>query len=594
MLSRSSVVRPSLRFTASRFSTRTSSYLWRSAASSSNVYSSRNYASGKELKFGADARKDLLDGVDELTNAVAATLGPKGKNVVIDQSYGAPKITKDGVTVAKSIEFRHRIKNMGAQLVRSVASKANDIAGDGTTTATILARAFFKEGVKAIAAGVNPMDVKRGMDAAVKLVDADLTKRAKKVSTQEEIEQVATISANSDKSIGRLIAEAISKVGFDGVITVSDGSALENEIEVIEGMKFDQGFISRYFVTDNKQQVCEWEDPCFLFYDGKLENFHAVIPVLEATGKAGKKIIIMADNIEGDALAGLILNKLRGLQVCAVKAPGFGDNRKNTLQDLAILTGGTVISEEIGLKLEDFTPEWLGSAKKVKITQDDTIILSGSGTKDKISERVEQLKEARDATKSNYDKEKLSERIAKLSSGVAVLKVGGATEVEVSEKKDRVNDALNATRAAISDGIVPGGGSALLFATRALENHSETGDRAIGVDIVRRAIQIPVKTIANNAGGLDGSVVANHLLEQDSPTLGYNAQTGEYVDMFQAGIIDPCKVVKTALESAASVSSLMITTDVVVANLPEDDKPAGGGGMGGGMGGMGGMGGGMF
>jgi len=417
-----------------------------------------------------------------------------------------------------------------------------------------------------------------------------LVRRAKKVSTNEEIEQVATISANSDESIGKLIAKAMQTVGFDGVITVADGSTLENEVEIIEGMKFDQGYVSRYFATDAKNQICEFEDAYFLLHDGKIDNIHTLIPSLEATSRERKKLVIVADNIEGDALSTLIVNRLRGLQVCAVKAPGFGDNRKNNLQDIAILTGATVVSEEIGLKLEDFQMDWLGSAKKVTITQDDTIILNGGGAKEKITERVNQLRESKELSKSNYDKEKISERIAKLSSGVAVLKIGGATEVEVNEKKDRVNDALNATRAAVSDGIVPGGGSALLFSSRALEKYAkETGDRAVGVEIVKKAIRIPVVAIANNAG-VEGTVVADYLLKANDDNLGYNAQTGEYVDMFKAGIVDPCKVVKTALDAAASVASLMTTTEAIVTNLPEEEKHNHGGG---GMGGMGGMGGGF-
>lgn len=557
-----------------------------SSSSSSFYPSKRSYASGKEIMFGPEARALLLKGVDLLSDAVEVTLGPKGRNVVIDQTYGAPKITKDGVTVAKNIEFKNRFLNMGAQLVRGVASKANDIAGDGTTTATILARSIFKQGVTALAAGINPMDVKRGIEAAVKVVTEDLVKRAKKVSTNEEIEQVATISANSDKSIGSLIAQAIKQVGFDGVITVSDGSTLENEIEIIEGMKFDQGYISRYFVTDAKTQTCEFEDPVFLLIDGKVDDIHALIPALEPIHKERKKLVLIAENIEGDALSALILNRLRGLQICAVKAPGFGDNRKNNLQDIAILTGGTVVSEEVGLKLDDFKMEWLGSAKKITITQDDSIILNGGGSKDRIQERVEQLKEARDITKSNYDKEKLSERIAKLSSGVAVLKIGGATEVEVNEKKDRVTDALNATRAAIEDGIVPGGGTALLYATKAIDEQlgKVTGDQAVGISIVKKALRIPVITIANNAG-VEGSVIADTLLKKNDFNLGYNAQTGEYVNMFDAGIIDPCKVVKTAIDASSSVASLMSTTEAVVANIEEEKEHAPvGGGMGGGMG----------
>jgi chaperonin GroEL len=563
--------------------------------SSRSASSMRLYASvtGKEIKFGSEARTLMLRGVDSLTDAVQTTLGPKGRNVVLEQSFGPPKITKDGVTVAKHIEFRDKYMNMGAQLVRGVASKANDVAGDGTTTATVLARAIFSEGTKVVAAGMNPMDVKRGVDHAVHIVVAELKKLAKKVTTTEEIRQVATLSANSDDSIGSLIATAMEKVGSQGVITVTDGKTLENEVEVIEGMKFDQGYISRYFVTDPKTQKCEYEDAVFLLTDGKIASIHSLLPCLEQVSREHKKLVIISDNVEGEALATLIINKMRGLPVVAVKAPGFGDNRKNNLQDIAILTGATVVSEEMGLKLENFEPNWLGSAKKVVISSDDTIIMDGGGESERIKDRCEQITESLQRTTSSYEQEKLRERLAKLSSGVAVLKVGGATEVEVSERKDRITDALSATRAAVEEGIVPGGGVALLHASKALEGVTgANADQTSGIQLVARAIRIPARTIATNAGK-EGGVIVEKILHSTDANWGYNAQTDEFGDMFKAGIIDPVKVVRTALDSAASVSSLMTTTEAIVVELPKEaSMPQGG--MGGGMGGMGGMGGDMF
>jgi chaperonin GroEL len=534
----------------------------------------------------------MLRGVDSLTDAVQTTLGPKGRNVVLEQSFGPPKITKDGVTVAKHIEFRDKYMNMGAQLVRGVASKANDVAGDGTTTATVLARAIFSEGTKVVAAGMNPMDVKRGVDQAVAIIVGELKKMSKKVTTTEEIRQVATLSANSDDSIGSLIATAMEKVGSQGVITVTDGKTLNNEVEVIEGMKFDQGFLSRYFVTDPKTQKCEYEDSVFLLTDGKISSIHSLLPCLEEVSRDHKKLVIIADNVEGEALATLIINKMRGLPVVAVKAPGFGDNRKNNLQDIAVLTGATVVSEEMGLKLDNFDRSWLGSAKKVVISSDDTIIMDGGGDSQAIKDRCEQITDALNSTTSTYEQEKLRERLAKLSSGVAVLKVGGATEVEVSERKDRITDALSATRAAVEEGIVPGGGVALLYASKALEGVTgANADQTSGIQLVARAIRIPARTIATNAGK-EGGVIVEKILQSNDPNWGYNAQTDEFGDMFKAGIIDPAKVVRTALDSAASVSALMTTTEAIVVELPKEDSLKGG--MGGGMGGMGGMGGDMF
>jgi len=547
----------------------------------------------KDVKFGVDARVRLLAGVDRLADSVQVTLGPKGRNVALDQAYGPPKITKDGVTVAKHIELKDKFENMGANLVRQVASKTNDIAGDGTTTATVLARALFSEGCKSVAAGMNPMDLRRGMQAAVDQVVKELSSQSMKISTNEEVSQVATISANGDKQVGDLIASAMAKVGKEGVITVQDGKTLFDELEVVEGMKFDRGYISPYFITDQKAQKCEFEECLILFVEKKVTTLHALVPVLEQVVKDGRPLLIVAEDVEGDALATLVVNKLRGgMKVCAAKAPGFGDNRKANMQDLAILTGGQVISEDVGLKLENVTMDMLGSAKKVTVTKDDTIILGGSGSKDAISERTALLKDSIEQTTSDYEKEKLQERLAKLSGGVAVIKVGGASEVEVGEKKDRVVDALNATRAAVEEGIVPGGGSALLHASKTLgpiKNSAPNMDHKIGVEIVERALRVPCATIAKNAG-YEGAVVVGKLLETQDKRQGFDAQLGKYTDMVTAGILDPTKVVRTALVDAASVAGLMTTTECLVAEMPEEKPESPAGGMGGGMGGMGGMG----
>jgi chaperonin GroEL len=552
--------------------------------------------SGKDLKFGSEARVLMLQGVEKLSQAVQVTLGPKGRNVILDQSFGAPKITKDGVTVAKHIEFKDRYQNLGAQLVRSVASKTNDQAGDGTTTATVLTRAIFSEGCKSVAAGMNPMDLRRGINHAVEHVVKYLQTSRKLISTKEEVAQVATISANNDAEIGNLIADAMQKVGNKGVITVSEGKTLHNEIDIIEGMKTDTGYLSRYFITDNKTQKCELEDCYLLITDKKISNIHSILPLLETVSQKRARLLIIADGVEGDALATLIVNKLRGLQVCAIRAPGFGDNRKNYLQDIAILTGGQVISEEVGLKLENVDWSHLGHAKKVTVSADDTIILDGAGGKESIGERCELIQEAIKTTTSEYEKEKLQERLAKLSGGVAVIKVGGGSEVEVNEKKDRITDALNATRAAVDEGIVPGGGVALLNATKGLDEVASklaNFDQRIGVQIVKNAIKVPARVIADNAG-VDGAVIVGKILESSDPNYGYNAQTGEYVDMIKSGILDPTKVVKTALVDAASVASLMTTTECMVVELPKREEGGHNHGGGMGMGGMGGMGGEMF
>mmetsp|Transcript_7222 Transcript_7222/g.10109 ORF Transcript_7222/g.10109 Transcript_7222/m.10109 type:complete len:578 (-) Transcript_7222:171-1904(-) len=550
----------------------------------------------KDVKFGVEARALMLEGVERLADAVQVTLGPKGRNVVIEQAFGAPKVTKDGVTVAKSIDLPEPVQNIGSLLVRQVASKTNDIAGDGTTTSTVLARAIYKEGVKAVAAGYNPMDLRRGIQAAVDVVLEGLGDMSKKISSKDEIEQVATISANGDKLVGGLISTAMEKVGKEGVITCQDGKTLEDELEVVEGMKFDRGYISPYFLTDPKTQKCEFENARILFYEKKISSLQSLVPILEQTVKDAQPLLIVAEDIEGEALATLVVNKLRGgLKVCAVKAPGFGDNRKANLQDLAILTGGQVISEDVGLKLENVTMDMLGSAKKVTVSKDDTIVLDGAGEKADIEERVELLQASIASTTSEYEKEKLQERLAKLSGGIAVIKVGGATESEVGEKKDRVVDALNATRAAVEEGIVPGGGSALLHASKrlsALISSTENVDQRIGIEIVQKAIVVPARTIAANAGD-EGAVIVGKLLEETDTNVGYDAQNGEYVNMFDKGIIDPTKVVRTALVDAASVSGLMTTTEAIVFEVKED-KPDSMGGGGGGMGGMGGMGGGMF
>ncbi|CAL9769940.1 unnamed protein product [Musa acuminata subsp. burmannicoides] len=544
---------------------------------------SRNYAA-KDIRFGVEARALMLKGVEDLADAVKVTMGPKGRNVVIEQSFGAPKVTKDGVTVAKSIEFKDRIKNMGASLVKQVANATNDVAGDGTTCATILTRAIFSEGCKSVAAGMNAMDLRRGITMAVDAVVTNLKSRARMISTSEEIAQVGTISANGEREIGELIAKAMEKVGKEGVITVADGKTLYNELEVVEGMKLDRGYISPYFITDQKNQRCELEDPLILIHEKKISSINAVVKVLELALKRQRPLLIVAEDVESDALATLILNKLRaGIKVCAVKAPGFGENRKASLQDLATLTGGSVITEELGMNLEKVEFDMLGTCKKVSISKDDTVVLDGAGDKKALEERCEQIRSAIEVSTSDYDKEKLQERLAKLSGGVAVLKIGGASEVEVGEKKDRVTDALNATKAAVEEGIVPGGGVALLYASRELDKlQTANFDQKIGVQIIQNALKSPAHTIASNAG-VEGAVVVGKLLEQENPDLGYDAAKGEYVDLVKAGIIDPLKVIRTALVDAASVSSLMTTTEAVVVELPKDEKetPPMGPGMGG-------------
>ncbi|WP_088346537.1 MULTISPECIES: chaperonin GroEL [Rhodomicrobium] len=526
----------------------------------------------KDVKFGQDARERMLRGVDILADAVKVTLGPKGRNVVLDKSFGAPRITKDGVTVAKEIELEDKFENMGAQMVREVASKTNDMAGDGTTTATVLAQAIVKEGAKSVAAGANPMDLKRGVDLAVAAIVKELASKSKKISSSAEVAQVGTISANGDAEIGRLIAEAMEKVGNEGVITVEEAKSLETELEVVEGMQFDRGYISPYFVTDAEKMRVELDDPLILIHEKKLSNLQAMLPVLEAVVQSSKPLLIIAEDVEGEALATLVVNKLRGgLKVAAVKAPGFGDRRKAMLQDIATLTGGELISEDIGIKLENVTIKMLGKAKKVVITKDDTTIVDGAGSKDDIQARVAQIKQQIDDTTSDYDKEKLQERLAKLAGGVAVLRVGGATEVEVKEKKDRVDDALNATRAAVEEGTVPGGGVALLRAIKVLDKVEVSNeDQKAGVNIVRKAIQTPARTIATNAGE-DGAVIAGKILENSNYNFGYNAQTGEYGDLVAQGVIDPAKVVRSALQDAASIAGLLITTEAMIAEKPKKD-----------------------
>jgi chaperonin GroEL len=543
----------------------------------------------KEVKFSTDARDRMLKGVDILADAVKVTLGPKGRNVVIDKAFGAPRITKDGVTVAKEIELTDKFENMGAQMVKEVASKTNDEAGDGTTTATVLAQAIVREGTKAVAAGMNPMDLKRGVDMAVEAVIADVKSASKKVKTSDEIAQVGTISANGDASIGKMIAEAMQKVGNEGVIEVEEAKGLDTDVTVVEGMQFDRGYTSPYFITNADKMTCDMENPFILIHEKKLSSLQPLLPVLESVVQASKPLIIIAEDIEGEALATLVVNKLRGgLKVAAVKAPGFGDRRKAMLEDLAILTNGQVISEDLGIKLENVGLEMLGTAKRVIITKDDTTVVDGAGKKKDIEARCNQIRAQIEETSSDYDREKLQERLAKLAGGVAVINVGGATEVEVKEKRDRVDDALHATRAAVEEGVVPGGGTALLYATNSLKKlQAENGDQEVGINIVRRALQAPVRQIAENAG-FDGAVVAGKLLEGKAKTQGFNAQTGQYVDMLKAGIIDPTKVVRTALQDAASVAGLLITTEAMVAEKPEKKEPA----MpaGGGMPDMGGMG----
>ena len=538
------------------------------------------HASGKVVKFGVEGRALMLQGVDMLADAVQVTLGPKGRNAILDQSFGAPKITKDGVTVAKHIEFKDRFQNMGAQLVRQVASKTNDVAGDGTTTATVLTRAIFSEGCKAVAAGMNPMDLKRGAQMAVDECVKILEKISRPITSKEEVSQVGTISANGDKEIGDLLSEAMERVGKEGVITVQDGKTMSNELDVVEGMRFDRGYISPYFITDNKAQIVEFEKPLILLVDKKISSLQSIIPLLESVVRTQRPLLIIAEDVESEALATLVVNKLRGgIKVCAVKAPGFGDNRKATMQDIAVITGGTVISEELGHKLENVTEEHLGTCSKVKVSKDDTIILDGAGSKEVIDERCGLIRESIENTTSDYEKEKLQERLAKIAGGVAVIKVGGGSDVEVGEKRDRIVDALNATRAAVEQGIVPGGGTALLWASRQLGSIKEkcvNMDQKIGVEIIERACRAPVKAISNNAG-FEGSVIVGELLKNSSYENGFNAQTGEYVNMIQVGIMDPTKVVKTALVDAFSVSGLLMTTEAMIADSEEDHKgPMGG------------------
>ncbi len=543
----------------------------------------------KQVMFSTDAREKMLRGVNVLANAVKVTLGPKGRNVVIQKSFGAPRSTKDGVSVAKEIELEDAFENMGAQMIREVASKTNDKAGDGTTTATVLAQSIVQEGLKSVAAGMNPMDLKRGIDKAVTVVLADIKASAKKVSNNSEIAQVGTISANGDKEVGEMIAKAMEKVGNEGVITVEEAKTAETELDVVEGMQFDRGYLSPYFITNADKMQVELEEPMILLHEKKLSSLQAMLPILEAVVQSGRPLVIIAEDIEGEALATLVVNKLRGgLRVAAVKAPGFGDRRKAMLEDIAVLTGGQVISEDLGIKLENVTLDMLGKAKKVTITKDDTTIVDGVGGKPEIEARIGQIKKQIEDTTSDYDKEKLQERLAKLAGGVAVIRVGGSTEVEVKEKKDRVDDALNATRAAVEEGIVPGGGIALLKATKSLEGLTgDNADQTAGIAIIRRAIQAPIRQIVENAG-VEGSIVVGKVLENSSVTFGFNAQTEEYGDLVAMGVIDPAKVVRTALQDAASVAGILITTEAAVADAPK--KASGGapdmGGMGGGMGGM--------
>jgi chaperonin GroEL len=529
----------------------------------------------KEVRFSTDARDRMLRGVDTLADAVKVTLGPKGRNVVIDKSFGAPRITKDGVTVAKEIELKDKFENMGAQLIREVASKTNDLAGDGTTTATVLAQAIVREGAKAVAAGMNPMDLKRGIDLAVGAVVDDLKAHARRISANSEIAQVATISANGDTEVGQILAEAMEKVGNEGVITVEEAKSLATELEVVEGMQFDRGYLSPYFITNPEKLRVELEDPYILIHEKKLSNLQALVPLLEKVIQSGRPLLIIAEDVEGDALATLVVNKLRGgLQVAAVKAPGFGDRRKAMLEDIAVLTGGNVVSEDLGIKLENVTVNMLGRAKKVVIDKDDTTIIDGAGQKSDIDGRAAQIRQQIETTTSDYDREKLQERLAKLAGGVAVIRVGGATEVEVKEKKDRVDDAFHATRAAVEEGILPGGGIPLLRAVKALESLSAANDdQKAGIEIVRRALKAPARQIVDNAGE-DGAYVVGKLGEGSDYNWGFNAATGEYEDLVRAGVIDPAKVVRTALQDAASVSGLLITTEALIAELPKDEKPA--------------------
>jgi len=535
------------------------------------------YASqGKEIKFGADCRNRILVGVNKIADAVEVTLGPRGRNVAIEQPFGAPKITKDGVTVAKNIDFEEKYENIGAQLIRAVANKTNDVAGDGTTTATILARAIFHEGSKAVAAGMNPMDVKRGVDAASNHILEWLSNKAKAVETSEEIQSVATISANNESSIGALIADAMKRVGKDGVITIEDGKSYEDELEVVEGMKFDRGFISPYFITDQKRQVCEYENPYVLMYEKKVSNMQDLVPVLEMILQQGAPLVIVAEDVDSEALATLVINRLRaGVKVCAVKAPGFGDMRKANLQDIAIVTGGQVITDDAGMSLKDATsPGVLGRVSKITISKESTLLLEGMGDTQDVTDRCEQIRDFIESSTSSYEKDKLKERLAKLSSGVAVIKVGGASEVVVNEKKDRITDALNATRAAVEEGVVPGGGCALLYASKSLDSLKvKNEDQSVGVKIVEKAVQVPAKTIAQNAGS-EGSVIVGKLLEANDFSMGYDSFYGEYKNMLEAGIIDPVKVVRTALSDAASVAGLLTTTEAVIVDEPAKKRGA--------------------
>ena len=546
----------------------------------------------KEVKFGSDARTRMLEGVDTLANAVKVTLGPKGRNVVLEKSFGAPRITKDGVTVAKDIELKDKFQNMGAQMVREVASKANDVAGDGTTTATVLAQSIAQEGARAVAAGMNPMDLKRGIDMAVEAVVASLESRSKKISTSDEVAQVGTISANGEEEIGKMIAEAMERVGNEGVITVEEAKSLDTELDVVEGMQFDRGYLSPYFVTDAEKMRAVLEEPYILLHEKKLSNLQDMLPILEKVVQSGRPLLIIAEDIEGEALATLVVNRLRGgLKVAAVKAPGFGDRRKAMLEDIAILTNGTVISEEVGISLDAVTLEMLGSAKRVEITKDETTIVDGIGEKKEIEARCNQIRAQAEETTSDYDREKLQERLAKLAGGVAVIRVGGATEVEVKERKDRVDDAMHATRAAVEEGIVPGGGVALVKSIASLDGLKPANrDQEVGVEIVRRALQAPARNIAENAGA-EGSVIVGKLMESKKDDEGYDAVSGTFTDMVKAGVIDPTKVVRSSLQNAASVAALLITTEAMVADQPADPKDAGPAAPDmGGMGGMGGMG----
>ncbi|OYD82425.1 chaperonin GroEL [Azospirillum brasilense] len=539
----------------------------------------------KDVRFSTDAREKMLRGVDILANAVKVTLGPKGRNVVIEKSFGAPRISKDGVTVAKEIELADKFENMGAQMVREVASKTNDVAGDGTTTATVLAQAIVREGVKAVAAGINPMDLKRGIDVAVNTAIDDVRKRSRKIATSDEIAQVGTISANGDREIGEMIARAMEKVGNEGVITVEEAKSLDTELDVVEGMQFDRGYTSPYFITNAEKMIVEFEDPYILIYEKKLSSLQPLLPVLEAVVQSGRSLLIIAEDVEGEALATLVVNRLRGgLKVAAVKAPGFGDRRKAMLEDIATVTGGQVISEDLGIRLENITLDMLGRARRVRIDRESTTIVDGAGRKEDIQARVQQIRTQIEETTSDYDREKLQERLAKLAGGVAVIRVGGVTEVEVKERRDRVDDAMHATKAAVAEGIVAGGGVALLYATRVLDGlKPENDEQRMGLDIVRRALQAPVRQIAENAG-TDGSIVIGKLLDQKDPNFGYDAQAGKYCDLVKAGIIDPTKVVRSALQDAASVAGLLITAEAMVAERPEKKEPMPampGGGMGG-------------